>query len=540
MFKKTEGNAMRQGGGTGKLLLVIMLVLAVIVSGCSKQPTDTGKEEATPGQKETSKQEATPSPEKPKEEPVTLQAFFPGDKPVGFDEVLTAVNDKLQTDGLGIGLNISWIPWSDYGNTVLLKATAGEDFDMFLDAPWLHMDKMITDGQIVALDDFIQQSPNLLKTIPQQMWDANKFQGKIYGIPMGVVQGYVHGFLVRKDLREKYGLPPIKTLEDMESFLYAVKKNETKILPIAVNGGIESSVLQSKFIKMRFTETSRAMTNADFIQFAEHFLYYPNTDNPKIAAFWEQPGFTDFLKQMRKYYQDGIFEKNALVQKDAVALFNAGKFASVFYSSDGISGIRSLPLLTTVPGAQLEVVVPYDTENPKPISDYSQPNFLVVNKNSKAPEKVVQLAEWLSIQENHDLLQFGLPGKDWNPVGEDQYQIVEGSKYLFPGYVLTWRPGIVNRYPDNILPDDKKWLDYAANADNFTKSIYVGFKIDTEPFKTELTKLQAVKDEYLNPLDLGVVDPETGLAMLQKAYKNAGIDKVIAEVQKQVDEFLKK
>jgi len=521
------------GQKTGKMVVMLVLLLAIVITGCSKN--NGAGSGASPSQGGASPEASASG----KQEVTALQAIFPGDKPSGMDEVLAAVNEKLAKDGMGISLSINWVPWTDYGNTVLLKATSGESFDMFLDAPWLHIDKMITDGQILPLDEWVSNSPNLLSTIPQQMWEANKFRGKIYGIPMGLAQGYFKGFIVRKDLREKYGLPPIKTWDDFEAFLYTVKQNEQDIRPIAVNGGADASVLPPKFNKLKFAEATLGEGNYEFIQLAEHFLNYPDVDNPKVSGLWDEVGFTDYLHFVRKLYQDDIFEKNVLVEKDAVALFNAGQFASVFYTTDGNAGIRHLPLLSNVPGAELEIVMLYDTEQPKPLSTFQQANFLVVNKNAKTPEKVVQLAEWLSIKENHDLMAYGLPGRDWNPVGDDQYEIVEGSKYLFPGYVLTWRPALA-RFPSNMLPDDLKWTKMAMNADNFTRSMYTGLPIDTEPFKTELSKLQAAKDEFLFPLLLGVIDPEEGLKKLQDAYNNAGLGKVIEEVQKQVDAFLAK
>lgn len=515
-----------------KMVWGLALVLAITVAGCGgnsgpNQPN--GNAEGGTGNKggESGGQQKL----------ANLQAIFPGDKPSGMDEVLSAVNEKLQADGLGISLSISWIPWSDYGNTVLLKATSGENFDMFLDAPWLHIDKMITDEQIIPLDEWVNDSPNLLASIPQQMWEANKFKDKIYGIPMGLAQGYYSGFIVRKDLREKYGLPPIQTWDDFEAFLYAVKKNEQEIRPIAINGGVEGSVMPHKFNTLKFAAATMEKGNLAQIQLGEHFLNYPNVDQPRISGLWDEIGFTDYLAFVRNLYMDGILEKNILVEKDAVALFNAGQFAAAFYTTDGNAGIRHLPLLSSIPGAELEIVMLYDTELPKPLSTFQQANFLVVNKNSPAPEKVVQLADWLSIKENHDLLAYGLPGRDWNPVGDDQYEIVEGSKYMFPGYVLTWRPSLA-RFPSNMLPDDLKWTKLAMDAENFTLSMYTGLSIDTEPFKTELSKLQAVRDEFLFPLLLGVVEPEEGLSKLQQAYKNAGLDKVIESVQAQVDAFV--
>lgn len=69
----------------------------------------------------------------------------------------------------------------------------------------------------------------------------------------------------------------------------------------------------------------------------------------------------------------------------------------------------------------------------------------------------MKFLDWLfSSEENHDLFELGIEGEDWEPVGEDQYRVIEGETaaqtYTFPGYVLTWNPNYV-KFPDT-LPDD--------------------------------------------------------------------------------------
>lgn len=63
------------------------------------------------------------------------------------------------------------------------------------------------------------------------------------------------------------------------------------------------------------------------------------------------------------------------------------------------------------------------------------------------------------------------------------------------------------------------------------------FVIDDTKIAAEIAAINNVVTEYKVPLDLGVADPETGLAELKQKLKEAGIDKVMEEVQRQVDEY---
>ena len=48
----------------------------------------------------------------------------------------------------------------------------------------------------------------------------------------------------------------------------------------------------------------------------------------------------------------------------------------------------------------------------------------------------------------------------------------------------------------------------------------------------------SVVDQYYLPLINGEMDPESGLATLQQALKDAGVDKIVAEKQAQLDAWL--
>jgi len=56
--------------------------------------------------------------------------------------------------------------------------------------------------------------------------------------------------------------------------------------------------------------------------------------------------------------------------------------------------------------------------------------------------------------------------------------------------------------------------------------------------KTEMAACKAVMDEYDISLDTGSVDPDTVLSKYADKLKKAGLDKIIAEKQKQLDAYL--
>ncbi|MEP6895154.1 MAG: DUF3502 domain-containing protein, partial [Chloroflexota bacterium] len=63
----------------------------------------------------------------------------------------------------------------------------------------------------------------------------------------------------------------------------------------------------------------------------------------------------------------------------------------------------------------------------------------------------------------------------------------------------------------------------------------LGFVPDLSPIENELAQLASAAKQYCDPVDKGLVDVETGLAECQKQIKAAGIDAIVAELQKQID-----
>ena len=70
-------------------------------------------------------------------------------------------------------------------------------------------------------------------------------------------------------------------------------------------------------------------------------------------------------------------------------------------------------------------------------------------------------------------------------------------------------------------------------------SIFEGFALDTSGFDTEYTALYNVQSEYGYPLQAGLVnDVDQAYEEYLAAAKNAGLDMVREEVEKQVNAWL--
>lgn len=66
-------------------------------------------------------------------------------------------------------------------------------------------------------------------------------------------------------------------------------------------------------------------------------------------------------------------------------------------------------------------------------------------------------------------------------------------------------------------------------------SAALGFAFDPTPVKTEMANVTNVIKELGYPLINGMIDPATTLPDFQQRLKDAGMDKIVAEAQAQID-----
>ena len=98
--------------------------------------------------------------------------------------------------------------------------------------------------------------------------------------------------------------------------------------------------------------------------------------------------------------------------------------------------------------------------------------------------------------------------------------------------------------PDNI--NFKRWPSYVTDEQIETYKNWnegclpqkdIGFAFDMTPVQTEYAQMQAVEQEYFNPITNGLVDYDEAIDEALKKLKEAGVDKFVEEYQRQFKAF---
>lgn len=510
-----------------------LLLMAAV--GCSSGSNDAGPSNTGGSAGSSPSGSAAPSGSAgTKLDPVTLKIVLPGDRPPDMDAVIQEA-EKRMADTLNVKLDVVFVPFSDLAQKTQVMLASGEDVDLIFDAPWLHMDQMVSAGYYEPMEDLLAKyGQDAVKVRSQQMFDANKFQGKIYALPMGNSHLAGRTYLVRKDLREKYGLPPIKTYDDLINFAYKVKENEKDIIPLLAYGqGAQTDVSWGAF--RAFMEYDPQFLKSD--AFGQSLiLYYKNNDGKVYNLFDEmEPKIWSWIEDARKLYTDGLMHPDVLAIKDVNSVISSGKVAVAISNEFGVPSAISTALAQNAPGAELEPVTFVKMEKGANISNFKQANFLAIPKVSKNKERAMMFLNWTAQKDNYDLLAYGIEGKDYQKVGDDQYKPI-GTGYPSFGYAWVWNP-TMDRINADFDEDTVAHYKFFKDASNLTPSILTGFSFDPTPVANEITLYNTTADKYYNSLFDGVTDPDETWAKF-KAEASGSVKKIQIELQRQIDEFL--
>jgi putative aldouronate transport system substrate-binding protein len=469
----------------------------------------------------------------------TLTIVQPSDKTQIFDKLKPVIEQKLAEAGLNVKLDVIFVPWSDLAQKTQVMLAGQDQIDLIFDAPWLHMNQMIAQGYYQELTDLLNQyGPNILRTRPQEMWDANKFNGKIMGIPLGLYFQQPHGWVVRKDLRVKLGMQPLTTYDDIIKYAYAVKKAYPEMYPLAFDGNYSN--IQYGFVNWKMLDDSD--TNIRFTQAlpASLMLYYKNNDGVVHNIFDEiDPKIQTAVEQARQYYLDGLFNPDILsIKYPNDDFYNTGKAAvgpiRLFSNTHDTSLLKNLAAI----GGESEPVVLATKTKGKVVSNFVMDNFICLTTISKNKELAIKFLDWVNENsDNYNLVEHGIPGVDWKKVGTTQWENITGAEFGWQAYALSWNPMY------NLLPavDDANAIamqKLIADASYFVKDVTTGFSFNAEPVKNEIAQYQGIEAKYYPALMNGVLDPAEALAKF-KAEAAPTLKKIQVELQRQVDEYLK-
>jgi putative aldouronate transport system substrate-binding protein len=508
-------------------VVMVLILMFSMLAACSKEEGGTKQTNAPKGDtaEATNKEEGKAS-EATAEAPKaggTVKIVLPGDEPKDMAGVQKAMEAKLQADGLNIKLEFTYFPWDQYSNKLNLIAASGEDYDM----AWTHvswLSQITAKNVVIPLNDLLdEQGIQLKESVPEASFMSASIDNKIYGIPTLVPSAENNNFFViRGDLREKYNLAPIKSLADFEGYLDTIKKNEPDMVPIA-NDNNRGLFREFGDVYLPIGDNGAGPAYID-----------PADPNLEVKSFYESDIFRKIVETKRKWYMNGWMPKDAQEIKDSESALNNGKigatWSNVLKTSERIDTFKK-----TLPNGKLEDVF-LNPEKPKYVFDAAA-NLLSIFSTSKNSQGAMAFINWFrSNQENYDLFSYGV--KDVNYKLDGAAVSVDGiaENSTYNQVYWAWDDIRLKHFSKNVDPSYIENLKVWDNDSIVAPTL--GFRFNADPVKSEIAQIDAVGQEYVGAAYSGFIDYDKFYPEFQSKLKSAGIDKVIAEVQKQLKDFL--
>ncbi|MFE4711455.1 MULTISPECIES: DUF3502 domain-containing protein [Paenibacillus] len=520
-------------GKRSAALGLTVLLAGGLLAGCGGGDKESA---STPSNTEGTK---TSEGQKTELKPVTLRFYFPGDKPQATDEVWSYVSE-LTKDTLNAKFEINFVNWNDYKDKMKLLQASGDNYDLNFDANWNDFSNAMNRGSYLDLTDLLPQyAPKLTETYKEQnLLDPIKVKGRVYGAPWTLKKSIKPIVWYRGDLAKKGGYmkDKVETVEELDEYLHAAKKASPQILPISWRPDNWYSDVAQVFLQKYEYENLNSMGLVVKIDDPEH----------KVIPWEQTEAFKELVFYAKKWNEAGLIPRNLLATKGTEGDFSAGTLSAAINQIDG--GILENPN-TFKPSVEAEGAVKTWSEfypDKKWVIASPLDNIVAINKNAANPERVLMFLEELSTnQKVYDAVIYGILDKTYKLDGDNvKYMDGQGNgqptNYLdWPGQWGFWRKEF-QKYDEQHTPKYYETYDAFINRPNQITSTVKYFVPDQTPIKTEAAKREQLRSELGNLLMCGIniKDVDKDVANFIAKERDAGTDKIVAEVQKQLDEFL--
>ncbi|MCL2741302.1 MAG: extracellular solute-binding protein [Oscillospiraceae bacterium] len=290
-------------------------------------------------------------------------------------------------------------------------------------------------------DALKEYAPLYYASLDERYVDYARTDGALKQVPKNYPSNERLCVVVRRDLMEKYGIPPIKTLEDYENFMRIIKENEEGIYP-----------------------ANQTVINSNLLIRAQDF--YPDwpvtfkasqKDSPLVVWFLTDE-FKAMLERINYWKRMGYIYNSKDVQFDFMMRETASFVTDIYSLQGALSGLMEfMDLKAYVLYPDKEAHIGYGW------------GYLSVYKESTKVKEIMEFVEWVNMdQEAYDLLMYGILDKDYTLVGE-KVKFLEGSQVWGPGMMPFLNVDRM-RQIDGVMDD---WF-YDEYLGNMAESFHVG------------------------------------------------------------------
>lgn len=446
----------------------------------------------------------------------TIKIYLPSGSAVDDQAaVLEAVN-KISREKIGVEIELQVFQFGQWFQQYSLFLSGTEDFDIL--ANYGDFSSAVSQGAAYDLTNLLAEYGQDIVALEGDFLKSGQVGGVQYAVP--VYGAYVNtmGIQYREDIVKELGLEEqvaqVKSLEDWTPILAAVKEAYPEMTPFVTNAG-------STTTNFRYGPWDSLGNN--------YGVLLNGGISSEIVNLFASDEYAEMCKVMNDWYNNGYTSKDIQTQTDSFTTLAQNDAA---FSTLGAYDFNSAIYNTTLIGKEIGSI-PMGEPTAK---TYTNVTYTIMS-TSKHPEAAMKFLNlWFSDDEVATLIKYGIEGVHYqlNENGAGQY--LDGQNMNTCTYHLG--TSFNNAAGIRWETEDSNYVQSLLDSNNNSaKSSALGFKFDTTNVINEITQLDNVCSKYQAGLESGALNPEENLPLFLKELEAAGIDTVIAEKQKQFEEW---
>lgn len=446
-------------------------------------------------------------------EQVDLVFYLLGDAPAGLDRVEEEINQIL-LEKVNATVDFQFATWTDWAEKYKLELTTG-GADLIYTANWNSFGQLAQSGAFMELDDLLDTvSPDFKAAFDPAALDGCRVNGKIMTVPCLWKQYTPNGIEYRADLCEKYDLPEPDSIENLEAYLKGIQEQDPS------QGLLANDIVGV----LAYKYTTRATTSG----------YGQSVDiatPQQVDDYWFSDDFVEDMKLAKKWADLGFWSRSILSDtSDPGEKYDNGQCVALVF---GMNPNKYATRVETFAANHPDWKTAYYTCNEKegyvwataPTADAT-----AITRDCKNPERAMKVLELLTMDKELNLLtQYGVAGQDYEVTEDGLYKSLN-SDFGYEG-LNAWSL----RNPEYKLPNGmggkilQEMFDHYEEVINEkgTPSVdpYSGFSEDYSAYSAEKAAVDDVVNEYLKPLQAGLVDDvDEAVATFREKVTAAGVD----------------
>lgn len=520
------------------LVLAFLLASATLL-GCGGQgSSDASKASSTTAENQSQEEKTTEATQKEEttsgseeaEAPYNVRMIFCIPNEVPDKAAVQRINDamnKITLRDLNMTVSLEFTTFATYNDQITLALSSGEDYDLFTSIA-SRCPSWVNSGYLVDMKNLLNEyGQGILSSYSSpDIATAPQVNGFVYGVPVHKEIAMQPTIFFRTDILEKYDIDVSKvaSIEDVNAIYEKVAEKEPDMWMVAPEVGGNAKAYSFDSLG---TSPVLGVTIGDI------------ANSTTVVPLYETDEFKNWCKWAHTWYQKGWINPGVASDTESYYSYIQSGQAFSFFSDYGhpLSEADQEKNCGNTDLTMVTIGEPFCTTNTSAVFCYSIPS------GSKDPVKAMKMLNYLMTStEMMNLLNWGEEGVDYVVNDEGLLDYPEGVDAKTVGYHLGAGWILPNQFVCTPWASDGKDIYDKVAKYNTTAVVskLLGFVFDPAPVADQIAACQNIVDTYYKSLQTGAVDPDEYLPQFMDELKASGLQDILDEEQRQIDEFLKK